>query len=337
MAHEDVARRLEPFLARATGEAVRVEALAKLPGGACQDNFKIELESSSGRRTLVLRSDPLTSLPNSLRRRDEYDVIRTAARAGVKTPDASWLGSDLVRPGADGYFMPWVDGVALGAKVLRSPELASARAVLAGELAVELAKIHRITPATDPGLERTRLGPAIDPFERALGSLRASMDKMVMPRPALELIYRWLAEHPPECRERVLVHGDFRTGNFLVTERGLAAVLDWEFARWGSPFEDLAWLCLREWRFGQLASPVGGFARRSELYRTYEAASGRPVLPADIRFWEVMGNAVWGMGCVYQAERYLGGEESDLELIAIGPRAVEMEWEALRLIEEASS
>jgi hypothetical protein len=45
-----------------------------------------------------------------------------------------------------------------------------------------------------------------------------------------------------------------------------------------------------------------------------------------------MGNVRWALGSVNQGERYLSGEETDLELIAIARRSVEMEFEALRLI-----
>ena len=53
----------------------------------------------------------------------------------------------------------------------------------------------------------------------------------------------------------------------------------------------------------------------------------------DIRFWEIFGNVRWAIGSVLQGERYLSGEETDLELIAIARRSVEMEFEALRLME----
>ena len=59
----------------------------------------------------------------------------------------------------------------------------------------------------------------------------------------------------PSRQEITLVHGDFRTGNLMVSPRGLEAVLDWEFAHWGAPEEDLAWLCVRDWRFGRLDKP----------------------------------------------------------------------------------
>jgi aminoglycoside phosphotransferase (APT) family kinase protein len=118
----------------------------------------------------------------------------------------------------------------------------------------------------------------------------------------------------------------------MVTPAGLSGVLDWEFAHFGAPEEDIAWLSMRNWRFGQRGLPVGGFARRADFHAAYEAASGRSVRVGDVHWWEVMGNVRWATGCVQQGERYLRGEE-DIELIAIPLHAFEMEFEALRLIE----
>ena len=127
-------------------------------------------------------------------------------------------------------------------------------------------------------------------------------------------------------------HGDFRTGNFLVDEHGLVAVLDWEFAHWGAREEDLGWLCVRDWRFGAIDRAAGGLTTRREFVRAYEAAGGQAVEPAVLHWWEVYGNARWAAGCVFQGERFTRGGERDIELLAIGKRPAEMEWEALRLI-----
>ena len=157
------------------------------------------------------------------------------------------------------------------------------------------------------------------------------IDRLDAPSPATELVFRWLLDHAPRSRELTLVHGDLRTGNLMVTEAGLAGLLDWEFARWSSPYEDLAWISVRDWRFGRLDRPIGGFALRAPFYAAYTEASGRPVDLADLHWWEVNGNLRWAVGCVFQAQRYAAGQR-DLELLAIGRRAAEMEFEALRLI-----
>lgn len=320
---------LEARLVAETGRAVVVHALGPLGGGACQDNYRVEIDLADGRgaRPMVLRSDARTSLAGSIDRSAEFTVIGAAVAAGVRTPAAHYLMRDLVRPGAWAYLLDWAPGIAIGRRVLRDADLADARRGLTREVAIELARIHSVTPARDP--RPLPLEP-IDP----LGSARAFVDALHEPRPALQIALRWLADHPPRGSETVLVHGDYRTGNFMVTPAGLAAVLDWEFARWGSPFEDLAWIQMRTWRFHQNKLPIGGFGARDEFYAAYEEASGRAVIRADVHWYEVLGNVRWAAGSVQQGERYLSGRESDLELIAIPRRAVEMEYEALRLIEK---
>ncbi len=330
-----LAARLRDRVAERYDGGVEIAAVLALSGGACQDNFGVELRFDGGPldgpRRMVLRSDAPRSLPRSLTRAQEFRVIEAAVEAGVPTPRVRWLLQDVLREGASAYLMDFAPGVAIGAKVLRDEGLAAARARLPGELSEALARIHGITPGSHPQLFDE--GPPIDPAARDLEQARKSLAALRAPRPALELALRWLDTHKPEPTERVLAHGDFRTGNFLVTPDGLSAVLDWEFAQWSAPEEDLGWLSVRDWRFGQLDRPIGGFGDRASFYAAYERASGRAVDPVRVHWWEVMGNVRWGTGCVYQAERYLSGEQRDLELLAIGRRVAEMEFEALRLIE----
>lgn len=320
-----IAGRVEAHLCQATG-ATRVAGLEPLTGGACQDNFLVELDIQEGPdrgdHRVVLRSDAAALVEGTLSRKEEFAVINAAVAAGVQTPRARWLGRDLVQDGAWALFLDWAPGVAIGRKVLRDPELADARERLADELALVLARIHSVRPpsaggAAIPGLVEP---PDGDAAAAALRSALAMLDRVSEPHPAMELAQRWLRERAPTTTHLCLAHRDFRTGNFLVTAPGLSAVLDWEFSGWGAPEEDLAWISVRDWRFGRLDRPVGGFARRDPFYAAYEAASGRPVDRRAVHWWEVMGNLRWGLGCVAQVERYTSGQTRDLEMIAIGRR-----------------
>ncbi len=85
-------------------------------------------------------------------------------------------------------------------------------------------------------------------------------------------------------------------------------------------------------RFGALKLAAGGVAAREDLLRAYEAAAGVTIDRSAVRTWEVLGNVRWALGCLAQGARY--AERPDLELAAIARRAPEMEWEALRLIEQ---
>ncbi|MEY3013896.1 MAG: hypothetical protein RIT45_2631 [Pseudomonadota bacterium] len=348
-----------------TGGTVEIQSLRPLAGGACQDNFRVDVTlqrptdaGAPGPRRFVLRSDALRSLPGSIPRRVEARVIGAAVDAGVRTPPARYATEDLVREGASACFLDWRDGVAIGRKVVSSAELASARVGLLTELGGELARIHSIRPEHAPdlfegaaraehagghdatahepeayGSPRAAPGAAfeLDPVADALDALSRQLEAMHEPHPALRWVLRWLRANAPSAPEVCLVHGDFRVGNFLVSPAGLQAVLDWEFSHWGAPEEDLAWICVRDWRFGRLDLPAGGIGSREALVAAYERAAGRRVAAADLHWWEVMGNARWAAGAVHQAERVLSGDETDLEYVAIGRRAAEMEWEALRL------
>ncbi len=324
--------KIEGHLQRAEGRRIGVAVAEVLAGGACQENIKVELE---GGERWVLRSDARSSLTGSLDRARELEVIRAAVAAGVRTPPPKWPATGLLREGATSYFLEWREGEAIGRRVVKSKELEAARGTLPAELARELAKIHGIRPADHPTLMdgAAAAAPSFDPAVASLARLRARMDSLE-PSPSRELVHRWLADHLPAKEDAVLCHGDFRTGNFLVAPDGLSAILDWEFAHWGARAFDLAWICVRDWRFGQLALPVGGFAGREPFYAAYEAASGVHLDRARLHWWEVFGNLAWAVGSVQQAHRYISGAESDLELVAIGRRAAEMEFEALRLIEK---
>ena len=301
-----------------------------LHGGACQENYRVELDLDGKPLKLALRSDANRSLPESIRRRDEFAVIAAASTAGVRTPPARWLSPGLLRDGADAYFLDWAPGEAIGRRVVRDKELESARAHLPVQLAQSLARLHEVKPSNTPALSVAP--PPGRPSLAALDRLEQMIDRLPIPLPAVEAAMRWLEERAPTSEDVVLVHGDFRTGNFLVTPNGLSAILDWEFAHWGSPYEDLSWISVRDWRFGRLDKPIGGFARREHFYNAYQGAGGGKVDETQVLWWEIFGNLRWAVGSVFQGERYLSGEERDLELIAIARRNVEMEFEALRLI-----
>ena len=308
-----------------------LHAVTPLHGGACQENFRVDVTYEGKPHRWVLRSDSPRSLPGSLRRHQEFPVIEVTHSAGVLTPKARWLHRELLRPGADAYFLDWVEGESIGRRVVREKELENARAKLPQALAESLAKLHRITPSAASALP---LPPVPQkPAEHALTQLKQMVDVLKVPLAAVEFCLQYLQEHLPSDQTVVLTHGDFRTGNFMVSPQGLTAIIDWEFAHWGSPYEDLAWISVRDWRFNRLDKPVGGFAQREPFYVAYQAAGGKPVDLQHLLWWEIAGNLRWAVGSHFQAERYLSGDVRDLELIAIAKRATEMEYEALRLIQ----
>ena len=72
------------------------------------------------------------------------------------------------------------------------------------------------------------------------------------------LALAWLQRHAPSRSPVCLVHADCRTGNYLIEAGELTAVLDWEFAGFSDPLEDLGWMLARYWRFGAYELEAGG-------------------------------------------------------------------------------
>ena len=120
-------------------------------------------------------------------------------------------------------------------------------------------------------------------------------------------------------------------GNVIVGPSGLEAVIDWELVHRGDPLEDLAWLCLKAWRFGEPLE-VGGLGTVDELVAAYEAAGGRPVDRAALHWWLVAKTLTWGIGCMLQADFHLTGRVRSVELATVGRRVAEQEWDLIELL-----
>jgi aminoglycoside phosphotransferase (APT) family kinase protein len=229
--------------------------------------------------------------------------------------------ADLAALGAAYLVMEQVEGETIARKILRDAEFAHARTVLTRQWGAALAALHRIPLDVAPDL------PATDQVQQ----YRQALDAFDEPHPAFELAFRWLEANRPPQTEITLVHGDFRLGNCIVGPDGLRAVIDWELAHHGDPMEDLGWLCVKAWRFGS-PKPVGGVGEYRELFEAYEAASGIPVDPEVVRWWEVLGTVKWGIMCMMQAHTHLSGISRSHELAAIGRRVCENEHDVLALL-----
>ncbi len=312
-----------------TGTVVRMVPIA---GGASRETWAVDVQTADELMELVLRMDQASSMnPDALSRAAEFALLERVAAAGVQVPAPLLLeptGDVLGRPF---LLMARVAGESIGPKVLRRPDLADARAHLPAAMAAQLARIHA-TPVD--GLELPAPAAGRSPAHSALDATAALIRDRGITSPALVFGLRWLARRAPACPAPGLVHGDFRIGNLLVSPAGLQAVIDWEFAHIGDFHEDLAWVCVRDWRFGNDAARVGGVGDLEPFLVAYEQASGTSVDRAAVRFWEILGNLRWAATCRVQALRHLSGADPSVEYASLGRRAAEMELELLNLIAE---
>ena len=248
--------RLETELAQQImAERVAIKAARLLPGGAVQQNWQLDVDVSGGPRAgphvWVLRTDAAVRLSVSLDREAEAQVLRAAHAGGVLVAEPIAQSGASSPIGKPYLIQSWIDGAAQARRIVRDPGLASYADRLACSLATELARIHSIMP---PHAGLACLPVPMQPPARAeVARLRGALGKAGEPRPALEYILAWLDERAPPARALALVHGDFRTGNYMVQDGRLTGILDWEFSHWGDPDEDIGWLTARCWRFGKTA------------------------------------------------------------------------------------
>ena len=322
--------RLAAFIRDEAGaDSVTIANEKRLAGGAIQENRALDAEIAggphAGRHRLVLRTEAKSSVPLSQPVADQFACLERARSVGMTVPEPLWRSDDPGIVGAPFYLMRRVEGEALGNRVVRQ----GANPSLAECLGRELARLHSVAPPDD---ELGFLGePPADPAASGIALYRFFLDAEAMPHPVIEWGLRWLETHPVAPGEIVLCHHDFRTGNYMVQDGRLTGILDWEFAGWADPMEDVAWFCARCWRFGAHALEAGGIADRAPFYAGYEAESGRRIDPEKIRFYEIMAHVRWAVIALHQCGRHLSGAEPDLELALIGRRLPELEHEILRL------
>jgi aminoglycoside phosphotransferase (APT) family kinase protein len=326
---------LARWLAGAVGaERVDISRAELLSGGAVQENWRIDVVIDGGPRvgthSLVLRTDAAARLSMSLDRPRELACIRAAHEAGVRVAEPIAECGDTSVIGAPFTIQRLLSGSAQGRRIVRDPKLAEHGPALARQLGEQLARIHAIRPPRDD-LAFLSL-PDPDAVSVGVAEMRRALDKATEPRPALEYVLAWLVSNKPASRATSLVHGDFRTGNYLVDNGQLTGILDWEFSHWGDPREDLGWFCARCWRFGNDALAAGGIAARADLLAGYNSVADVPIAETEIAFWEIFGAARWATIALLQGQRFLTGGERSLELALTGLMPAEIELDALDAI-----
>lgn len=320
---EKLARQVGSWYPGATG----VTAAERLSGGASQETWRFDIVHPDGNVGAILRCAPkgYGAAPSRAAGLDaEAALMRLSFEAGVPSPRVLHVLTAKDDLGS-GFIMRRVEGETIARKILREDQFADIRPKLARQLGVVLAGIHSLPRSQLPALRHMTAAKELDEFERDYRSLN-------WPKPVFELALRWLRDHDPgPPAEVTLVHGDFRNGNLIIGPDGVRAVLDWELAHLGDPMEDLGWVCVNSWRFGEIDKPVGGFGRREELFAGYEAA-GRRVDAARVMFWEVMGTLRWGLMCGGMMQRFRLGPDHSMERAMIGRRASETEIDLMRLL-----
>lgn len=328
------------FVAAHVGGEYQITEAQWLSGGASklQVAFKLNWDHPTrGREVthMVLRMEPAASLVESSRLR-EFQII-SMLDGKIPVPRAYWVD-------VEGEFLPYpaivyefVNGVtkptdstsqASGMGTVMPPQW---RAVLGPQFADTLARIHCVAIdeqelnafiSPTPGTQSLEL--ALNHWERVW---EEDMDEDI---PLIRYACAWLRANMPNCERPVILHGDYRVGNFLFNEQSakITAVLDWEMARIGDPHFDLAWAANPAYGgYSEEDSTflVGGFMPEEEFLNRYEARADIRVDVKTLYYHKVYCG--WMQGIVsyataWRVARY-GRSHQDALLawiIGIGPK-----------------
>ncbi len=308
------AEHLARFLSDAWGETVSITGLKRFHGGSARQTFRFDARAPSGRQeALVLRRDPPSSLIET-DRLAEYRALQCFAGSDVPVPDPLFCDTGMDHFGSPGFLMREVAGGA--AAGLLEPEPYGDHADKIGrQFFTALGRIHARAP------EQASL-PVMAPADTAPTRLAHWRDVFeadrFRPEPVVAAGYAWLSANLPPPPARVsVVHGDYRSGNFLHDGNGvMLAVLDWEMVHAGDAHEDLAWACDPLWsNFSGRAAATVPLDQAIDLWQT---ASGLTLDPVAWRWWrvfsQVQGLTIW----ISAAREVLDGRSHDPVLMFAG-------------------
>lgn len=282
--------------------AMRISGVRRVGGGASKEQFLFTLcHGDSREEAYLLRMDPRCAITETDRAR-EFTILE-AMQGHVPVPEVAWIdatGAHFPQPAA---IMKVVSGVTkpagAGATVTGlgtwlGPDL---RSKLRGQFLDHLVTIHAYDYRAKP-LPTFEI-PDADPKQAARWGLNYWRELWDIDqgeaRPIVSLASQWLQDNMPDCppENLVLMHGDYRTGNYLFEETSgeITAILDWELARIGDFHEDLAWVLMQIfgiWEDGEFrASDLFG---REEFINEYEKRSGRTVDRSVLHYYDVLSS-----------------------------------------------
>lgn len=314
------------FCDRTIGRAIGGGALGgfeRLTSGASAQTWRIEY---SGKYYILRRETDENPLSDALSLSVQADLIKTAQNHNISVPNiiAKLDENDGL---SAGFMMEYIGGEALPHKIFKAHQDVNFYSNLTVQCAQQLSNIHSMDVEN-----ASNLVPHLSP-SNMLSKMRGNYHALGGKLPIFEWAFLWLEAHCPKSINPVFLHGDFRMGNLLINDHGIAAVLDWELCHIGDAEQDLAYMAAPSWRFGRYENPVGGFGQIDDFIAQYERISGRNIDRDRFNFWLIYSALWWGIVCLMMLDSWRQGSERTIERAVIGTRVSEVEFDLVLLLE----
>ena len=285
-----LAARVAGYLTAQTGAAVQVLALRRFPVGFSWLTYGVTLRGLPGaaEQELILRLGPDFGLFAPYSAYPQVWAMQALEGSAVPVPRVGWHSDDPSVLGAPFLFCEKVPGAAVVPWVSpTAPPLEDGyRQALATQFIDALAALHRVPWQGRPVAQLTP-GITVDNAARlTVDHLESQIRRWALrPFPLADYGLRWLKQHAPVAPHVAIVHGDYRTGNFLEEGGRITAILDWELVHLGDPHEDLGWASLPMYRGG---SPyICRLAEPDVFYRRYGERVGFEVSMTSVHYYQV--------------------------------------------------
>jgi aminoglycoside phosphotransferase (APT) family kinase protein len=317
-----LAARIADYLAQQVGHPVTVGAVRRFPVGFSWLTFAVPvtgLHGDAATRELILRLGPDYGLFAPYSAQPQVLAMRSLEGTAVPLPRAYWSSDDPGILGAPFLFCEKVTGEAVVPWVsANEPGLDEGyRKALGAQFIDALAAIHCV-PWMDRPIAAMAHGITVDNAARQNVDLwQGLIERWAMrPYPLAEWGIRWLKSHPPRAPRVAIVHGDYRTGNFLEEGGRITAVLDWELVHLGDPHEDLGWASLPMYMGG--SKLISRLAEPDWFYGRYAEKAGFEVSMASVRYYQVFSLLKLAATHMAAARCFEEGRFNDMRMPAMG-------------------
>jgi len=321
---DQVPDRIRTYLQERLPDAsdLRLEAMERITVGWSHETwlFDAHWTEAGGARSqgFCLRRDPGNALLRQLSDLgDQFRVLQCLDTTALQTPRPFWYEPDLGVLGAPFLVMEKVAGTCPSAwsrDGRRFYEEAAGRGILPESFTAALTCLHTLDWQA-AGLDFLGV-PTAGTTEFALGEVRKwrqLIDASARePEPVLTDLICWLEANAPVTERLSFVHGAYRTGNLLIHEDRISAVLDWELQTIGDPMYDVAYVLTDLNREGE--DLLSNLVPRDQFYRQYEDATGLTIDEDVCRYYELlyaMRTAAFWMSA---SGLYADGRSNDLRL-----------------------
>lgn len=250
------------------------------------------------KQNIVIRKEPVSGLLDPYDVSIEYRVLTALQDTGVAIPKTYWYEPDKSVLGLPFYVMEKVEGEVhfFSTSKMFDPNWKlipddRERASLGEDFVRNLALIHNVdwkakgldflgapNPGKEVGLKQ------IEYWDKII--TRAGFHT----KPVVAYAKRWLLDNVPECDRVCLVHGDYRTGNYIAKDGHIKAVLDWEMVHLGDPMEDISYVISSVWRSPRPHQWVSHLMPEEEFFEKYERMSGIKIDHERLKFCHVLNN-----------------------------------------------